>query len=71
MGTDKQLILDIGGMTCGHCVMAVRNALSAIEGVKSAVVTLDPPRAVVTFDQEKTGVEELKSAVAAEGYTAV
>ena len=70
MGTEKEQVLVLGGMTCGHCVMAVKKALSAVDGVKSAEVTLDPPRAIVRFDPEKTGVESLKSAVAAEGYTA-
>jgi copper chaperone len=70
MGTEKKIVLAVGGMTCGHCVMAVKKALSGVAGVGNAEVTLDPPRAVVTFDPEKTGVGTLKAAVAEEGYTA-
>ena len=36
-------------MTCQHCVMKVRKALESIEGVTSANVSLEPPRAVVSM----------------------
>lgn len=41
-------VLRIGGMTCGGCVGGVQCALAAVDGVATADVTLDPPRATVT-----------------------
>lgn len=33
------------GMTCQHCVMKVKKALESIEGVVSANISLEPPKA--------------------------
>lgn len=62
--------LRVTGMTCGHCVMATRKSLASVPGVSEVAVTLDPPRAVVTYDPAKTGVERLEAAVREAGYAA-
>ena len=49
----------VGGMMCKHCVGRVERALNSIEGVK-AEVTLDPPVAIVEFENESLQVEELQ-----------
>ena len=49
----------VGGMMCKHCVGRVERALNSIEGVK-AEVTLDPPLAIVEFENESLPVEELQ-----------
>jgi copper chaperone len=60
--------LKIEGMTCNHCVMAVRQALEAVPGVRGRVeVSLDPGAATVDGDAP---VEALLAAVADEGYVA-
>jgi copper chaperone CopZ len=60
--------LAISGMTCGHCVAAVRKALAAVPGVVEVGVTLSPPRAVVSCDPSRTTLEMLTKATAEEGY---
>ena len=60
--------LTITGMTCGHCVAAVKKALAAVPGVEAVEVALSPPRAVVSFDPSRTTVEMLLKATAEEGY---
>jgi len=60
--------LAISGMTCGHCVAAVKKALAAVPGVVKVEVTLTPPRAVVSRDPSRTTVEMLTKATAEEGY---
>ena len=60
--------LAITGMTCGHCVAAVKKALAAVSGVETVEVTLSPPRAVVDCDSSRTTVEMLMKATAEEGY---
>lgn len=49
----------VQGMMCKHCVGRVERALNSIEGVK-AVVTLEPPRAVIEFADHPLPVEELQ-----------
>jgi copper chaperone CopZ len=60
--------LAITGMTCGHCVAAVKKALAAIPGVEAVEVTLSPPRAVVACDPTRATLEMLTKATAEEGY---
>ena len=60
--------LAITGMTCGHCVAAVKKALADVPGVVEVVVTLSPARAVVSCDPSRTTVEMLTKATGEAGY---
>jgi copper chaperone len=63
--------LKVTGMTCQHCVKAVREALESVAGVRSAEVDLTAGRAVVEFDEGgTTDPAQLASAVQEEGYGA-
>jgi len=57
----------IEGMTCGHCVMHVEEALKEIDGVKSAKVDLADKSATVELSHE---VEDaaFKAAIEDAGY---
>jgi len=39
----------VSGMTCGKCAATVKNTLENISGIEKAIVTLDPPEAVITM----------------------
>lgn len=66
----KKESLRISGMSCNHCVMRVKNALSEIDGVSSADVSLEGGgKADVSFDEAKVDIKKLKDAVADAGYT--
>lgn len=69
MNLMKKKVL-VEGMSCGHCVMHVQNALLDIEGVKSAKVDLDSKTALVEADRDLTEAE-IKAAVEDAGYEAV
>ena len=62
--------IKISGMTCGHCVRTVTNALEGVEGVKSAQVDLTAGRARVDYDEAETNPDALVGAVTEEGYSA-
>ncbi len=62
-------IIEINGMSCGHCQARVEKALNAIEGV-DAKVELKKNRAVVTLEKEIND-ETLRSAVTEAGYEVV
>lgn len=64
----RQLKLDVSGMSCGHCVHAVREALGAVPGVKIEDVRIGS--ASVSFDDDKVTVGDLVDAVANAGYEA-
>ncbi|GAA6762711.1 MULTISPECIES: CopZ family metallochaperone [Thermus] len=61
------LKLKVEGMTCNHCVMAVKKALSQVPGVEKAEVSLEKGEAWV---EGKAEVEALIRAVEEEGYKA-
>lgn len=58
--------LEISGMSCNHCVGAVRRALESVEGVKVDDVQIGS--ATVTFDPARTSPEAVVSAVEDAGY---
>jgi copper chaperone CopZ len=62
-------IIEINGMSCGHCQARVEKALNAIEGV-DAKVELKKNRAVVTLEKE-ISEETLRSVVTEAGYEVV
>ena len=62
-------ILKIEGMTCGHCVRGVTQALTSVDGVQTATVDLASGRAHVVHDGA-VALRALTHAVAEEGYTA-
>jgi copper chaperone len=64
------MTLAIQGMTCGHCVKRVQQALAGTPGVAQATVTLDPGQAKVAFDEATATPEQLAAAVATAGYSA-
>jgi copper chaperone CopZ len=64
----ERVTLAITGMTCGHCVAAVKKTLAAVPGVGEVEVTLSPPRAVISCDPSRTTMEMLTKATAEEGY---
>jgi mercuric transport protein len=64
----ERVALAITGMTCGHCVAAVKKALAAVPGVEAVEVTLSPPRAAVAYDSSRTTVDMLTKATEGEGY---
>jgi copper chaperone len=64
----ERLNLTIEGMTCEHCVRAVRGRLEQTAGVKVDEVTIGA--ATVEYDPAKTNVDEIETAIADEGYTA-
>ena len=64
----KQLKLEVAGMSCNHCVAAVRAALDSVPGVNVEQVQVGS--ATVSFDESKTSVGDLVDAVYNAGYEA-
>lgn len=63
-------ILDVQGMSCGACVGHVTRALEGLDGVQSALVSLEEHQAVVTYDPARVQTTQMVEAVAEEGYEA-
>ena len=63
-------VLKIEGMSCDHCVRAVKAALESVTGVKSADVNLKGKSAEVEHTDE-AGPEAFKAAVEEAGFEVV
>ena len=64
----ENLELTIEGMSCEHCVRAVKNRLATTPGVTVDEVVIGTAK--LRYDPAKTNVEEIEEAIADEGYTA-
>jgi copper chaperone CopZ len=62
----ERLTMAIGGMSCGHCVAAVRRALEALPGIEIEQVAVGS--AAVRYDPAVTSPAEIARAVEAAGY---
>ena len=60
-----RLTVKIDGMSCHHCVRAVRTALTAVDGIEQADVGIGG--AVIEHDGRVT-LEAVRDAVAVAGY---
>ena len=66
----KKIELNVSGMSCGHCVEAVRSALIAVEGVEDVGVSLADGNASVRA-HDGADEEGVVQAVERAGYKAV
>ena len=63
----EHVTLKIEGMSCNHCVNAVRGRLSETPGVKVEDVKIGA--ATIDYDPSATNLEQIEDAIADEGYT--
>ncbi|MHB8336686.1 MAG: heavy-metal-associated domain-containing protein [Ignavibacteriaceae bacterium] len=61
--------LKIEGMSCGHCVMAVRKELSKMNDVKVNDVQIGSAK--VEYDESKVSDKDLENAIENAGYKLV
>jgi copper chaperone CopZ len=64
----RQATLHIEGMSCGHCLNAVHQALGSLPGVRIEQIRIG--RADVSYDESVTDLSRLEAAVAEAGYRA-
>ncbi|MDP1735155.1 MAG: copper ion binding protein [Sulfuritalea sp.] len=62
--------IKVDGMSCGGCVKSVTGALTALDGVTKAEVSLEQKQAVVEFDAAKVTRDQLKSVIEDAGFDA-
>lgn len=60
------MTMEIGGMTCGHCLRMVQQALGALDGARLDELRIG--KATVTFDESQLSAEAIAEAVRDAGY---
>ena len=61
--------VSVEGMMCPRCVSHVKDALSAIKGVKDVSVSLEEKKAVVTAKEGAVTPDLITSTIQSAGYT--
>jgi len=64
-----EVTIGVYGMTCGHCQKRVADAISSLEGVESVEVDLESESVTVSFDPQKTNLDNIKEAIQKAGYS--
>ena len=64
----SKLDLEIEGMSCGHCVAAVSEALRELPGVTVEAVGIGS--AAVSYEPDRVSLDDILLAVEDAGYTA-
>jgi len=59
--------LIIKGMSCQHCVMAVKKELELLDGVR--VIQVEIGKADIQYDQNKVNREAIREAIDEAGFT--
>lgn len=67
----EQTVLNVQGMSCGHCVKAVEGSVGKLDGVQSVSVHLDENKVDVQYDASKVTLDQIKETIDDQGYDVV
>ncbi len=63
--------LDVNGMSCSHCVHAVKKSVGELNGVDNVSVDLENKKVMVEYNSDKVTIEKIKEAIIDQGYDVV
>ena len=64
----EKKILKVEGMSCGHCVKAVTDAVNVLPDLADVKVDLEGGTVSFSYDPSVTPLAAVKAAIAAAGY---
>jgi len=64
----KTIVIKVNGMSCEHCVTAVKGAMAGLSGVAEVAVSLETGTATVSYDSEKITPAAMAEAIEEQGY---
>lgn len=63
--------LTVEGMSCNHCVMAVKKALTGLEGIRQVEVDLQAKKVRVDYEDGTANLQGIRAAIEGQGYKVV
>ncbi len=63
--------LNVEGMSCMHCVNAVKNAVGSLPGISKVDVDLEGKKVAVEYDSNQVNIEKIKDKIEDAGYEVV
>lgn len=67
----EKITLHVEGMTCGHCEIAVKDAVRKLPGVKKVKASKRKKEAEVEFDEASVTQEQIVEAISDTGYRVI
>ncbi|MDW0118049.1 copper chaperone CopZ [Sporosarcina thermotolerans] len=64
-------VLNVKGMSCGHCVKAVEESVGKMAGVNAVSVDLKAATVAVDFESSQTSVQHITETIEDQGYDVV
>ncbi|MDJ0332836.1 copper chaperone CopZ [Planococcus sp. S3-L1] len=64
----EQINLQVGGMSCQHCVKSVTESVMALPGVDKVKVSLENASVDVAYDASAIDVAQIAEAIEDQGY---
>jgi copper chaperone len=65
----EQIVLNVDGMSCEHCVKAVKGAVDGLPGVEDVLVDLEGKTVSLRYDSAQTPLDKIKLEIEDQGYT--
>lgn len=67
----QQVVLNIEGMSCQHCQMAVEKSLQSLSGVSNAEVDLAANTVKISYEMGKVTLDDFEKAITDAGFEVV
>lgn len=67
----ESMVLRVDGMSCEHCVKAIKNAVSALPGVADVQVDLNAKTVTIDYDPTQSPLDKIKLGIEDQGYDVV
>ncbi|RDU37646.1 copper resistance protein CopZ [Neobacillus piezotolerans] len=67
----EKALLNVEGMSCGHCVKAVEGSVGALEGVERVLVDLKEKTVAVEYKDDAVSLDKIKETIEDQGYDVV
>jgi copper chaperone len=64
----ERAVLSVPDVSCGHCVAAVDEALTGLQGVSTVTTDLGSKQVTVNYDPARVSVDRLAEALDEAGY---
>ena len=65
----EKVILNVQGMSCGHCVKAVEGSVGELAGVETVKVNLEQAQVEIAYDASKVTLDTIKETIDDQGYS--
>ncbi len=62
------LVLQVEGMSCNHCVNSVENAVRGLNGADAVKVNLEAGTVEVAYNEDLVNDQQIKDAIEEQGY---